>query len=1030
MTHFCGGRVALTAAVPQKFGIARTNSRMHRIYGNSLHLESMNLLTAVGRLIPCAPGAGECRSGAHRLTHPAFACARRAFLAVIIALISLPAPGMPAAPVGLLVNGVANPLAIDRDTARFTWRSVDINRGETQIAYQILVSSNADRLAAGTGDWWDSGKVDSAKSASIEYAGRTLPSATRFWWKVRTWDQTGKPSTYSAPACFDTGLAQNDWTARYIWDGTTNRNNFAYFRKSFSVTRKPGLAKVYVTAHNDYLLYFNGQPLGQGPARCDPYYHGQYNAYDITRLVKAGSNVFAAAGHWQGTFINGGINAQPAFLLEARLEFPDGSSFTIGTDASWKALAHTGFVETNATYFSAGGARKRPAGIPSDSRPEPASARDLDDPRWAAATVVVRSGYQPAFTPYGGAGGSSNRAAIHFDSRREPAGWRRTGFNDSGWASATVVDRPDYHLFAQTAPAENEQAELKPMTVAFTNGAWLVDLDRCIDGWPKLTMRANRSGDVVRAQYFQMTGERKAAGWDEYVCSGGTETWKPDFGRHASFQELKITGYAGKLKASDVRGIWAYCDADVAGHFRCSSDLLNAIYEMCERSARQNVQQAIISVDANREQSPWTADTWNIGNVLLYNDRNTMMIDKVVRDYAVEQLPNGNFPACCPAQRSRCIPEWSMYWPMLLWQQYLFSGDDTLLRTMAPRLEHFLQWLKSYQNPASKLLDPLGWRISDYAGGTMPNGGYNIATACQYYENLRIASGVFTVLGQTNQSTEYLLQAEELKAGINSNLFNGEFYLARTDRTEMFPLASAWVLRFDLVPAAIKSKVLATILSTGKPNIGGYGGDAFYSGVLNAGGGDFVVHDLGRYRPMLEENKANWESFKPGSGEVNHAWTAYPAYLFLKYIAGIQPTSGGFATFDVRPEMGGLTFAEGTVPTVKGPIATRWEKNADGGFSLSVTVPPNTRACIYFPKLSKGRFTVTESGNRLWPAKAEVTDPGVLAVQEEDSVIKCLVAAGDYRFMAHPVHTPLRSSGFAPFRKANCLTTHMPERCL
>ena len=107
-------------------------------------------------------------------------------------------------------------------------------------------------------------------------------------------------------------------------------------------------------------------------------------------------------------------------------------------------------------------------------------------------------------------------------------------------------------------------------------------------------------------------------------------------------------------------------------------------------------------------------------------------------------------------------------------------------------------------------------------------------------------------------------QAEEVKAGINSNLFNGEFYLARTDRKEMFPLASAWALRFDIEPAAAKSKILAAIEKAGKPNIGGYGGDAFYSGLLNAGGGDFVVRDLARYRPMLEENKANWESFHPG----------------------------------------------------------------------------------------------------------------------------------------------------------------------
>lgn len=868
------------------------------------------------------------------------------------------ASSMVPAPVGLLVNGVNEPLAIDRDTTGFTWRLRDGARGEKQTAFQILVSSSAEPLAKGRADFWDSGKINSDKSASVEYAGKPLPPATRFWWQVRIWDQTGTASGYSAPNYFDTGLNQNEWTAHYVWDGTTNANNFAYFRKTFVVTNKPELAKVYVTGHNDYLLFFNGQLLGRGPARCDPYHYGQYNAYDVTKLVTTGTNVFAAIGHWRKYWNNAGVDAQPAFLLEARLDYPERLSSKIQTDASWKVVAQTAFIETEPTNFT-----RNP---------------------WTRE--------------------------IQFDSRLEPVGWQTAGFDDSGWAFATVVDRFDYHLFAQMAPMEREQAELKPVSITQTNGAWLVDFGRCIDGWPKLTMHKNHSGDKVRVAYFQMTGGRHPAGWDEYTCHGGTETWDADFGRHTSFQVIKITGYAGKLKASDVRGIWAYCDADVAGHFQCSNELLNSIFEMCERSARQNIQQGIISVDANREQASWLADSWNIGNVLLYNDRDTTMIDKVVRDYAGEQLPSGCFSACspgsrraehpAPGQESRHIPEWAMYWPMLLWQQYLFLGDEALLREMAPRLTHFLEWIKPFQDPATKLLNPSGWRISEYAGGNLPDGGYNIATACQYYENLRIASRVFSVLGQTNQSHDYLQQAEAVKTGIDSNLFNGDFYLARLDRKEFFPLASAWPLRFDIEPATAKFKILDAIQKAGKPNIGGYGGDAFYSGLLNAGGGAFAVRDLERYRPMLEGNKANWESF--GGAEANHAWTSYPAYIFLKYISGIQPTSGGFATFDVRPETDGLTFAEGAVPTVKGLVTTRWEKSANGQFSLSVKVPANTRAAVYVPKPAKGNFTVTESRKVLWPPKAEIKDPGVLAVSEEDSFIKCLVGAGDYRFLEAP----------------------------
>ncbi len=918
----------------------------------------------------------------------------------------------PPAPVGLLVNGVNHPAAIDRDTPRFTWMSPDSGRQERQTAYQIVISSNRpDASAVSPSIWWDSGKVASDQSASVPYTGKALPAATRFWWKVRIWNQDGRPGPYSFSAYFDTGLNRNDWTAQYIWDGTTNLNNFAYFRKTFVVGQRPGLAKVYVTAHDEYELYCNGRLLGQGPARCDPYFHGQYNAYDITKLIETGTNVFAAIGHWQGIWNNGGVIGRPAFLLEARLSYPDGSSATIASDSSWKVLARTGFIETNAMYFSSSAGRRRrtrPGLRPTSTGTVAAS--DLDDPRLASATVVVRTDVHTTFENYGGATGSTNRPAIQFDARREPAGWQKADFDDSGWAPATVMGLSNYHLFAQVAPMEHEQAELKPVNLTATNGAWLVDFGRCINGWPKLTMHANHPGDVVRLEYFQMAGEQYPAGWDEYHCRGGEETWKPDFGRHTSFEVIRITGYAGVLQTADVRGIWAYSDADVAGRFRCSSDLLNQIYKMCERSARQNVQQGIISVDANREQSQWTADSWNIGNVLLYNDRDTMMLDKIVRDYAAEQLPNGDFPACCPAQRSRCIPEWSMYWPMLLWQQYLFSGDETLLREMAPRLARFMEWLRRYQDPETKLIDPPGWRISEYAGGNMPGGGYNIATACQYYENLCIASHISAVLGEKNQSYDYLRQAEAVKAGINSRLFNGTFYLASTDRKEMFPLASAWAMRFDLVPEAAKPAVLAAMERAGRPNLGGYGGDAFYSGMLNAGGGALVVRDLERYRFMLEGNQANGESFVPGRGEVNHAWTAYPGYLFLKYISGIQPTSGGFATFDIRPDTSGLTFAEGTVPTVKGLIKTRWEKKADGAFDLSVMVPPNTRASVYVPKLTNGDFIVTESGRELWPPKPGITDPGVLAVSGEDSSVCCLVNAGSYQFNESPIRLSRREA--------------------
>jgi len=99
-----------------------------------------------------------------------------------------------------------------------------------------------------------------------------------------------------------------------------------------------------------------------------------------------------------------------------------------------------------------------------------------------------------------------------------------------------------------------------------------------------------------------------------------------------------------------------------------------------------------------------------------------------------------------------------------------------------------------------------------------------------------------------------------------------------------------------------------------------------------------------------------------------------------------------------------LTFAEGAVPTVKGLIVTHWEKSPGGRFSLSIRVPANTRASIYIPKLEKGDFTIAESGKLLWPERLEINDPGLLAVADEGSFIKCFVGAGSYNFSEKPLN--------------------------
>ena len=112
-----------------------------------------------------------------------------------------------------------DPQGIDNPHPRLNWIISSTRRGEVQTAYQVLVASSKESLSANQGDLWDSGRVVSNQSISVEYAGQTLASRTRCFWKVRIWDRDGKPSHWSPPAAWSMGLLNpSDWSARWISD--------------------------------------------------------------------------------------------------------------------------------------------------------------------------------------------------------------------------------------------------------------------------------------------------------------------------------------------------------------------------------------------------------------------------------------------------------------------------------------------------------------------------------------------------------------------------------------------------------------------------------------------------------------------------------------------------------------------------------------------------------------------------------------------------------------------------------------------
>jgi hypothetical protein len=99
---------------------------------------------------------------------------------------------------------------------------------------------------------------------------------------------------------------------------------------------------------------------------------------------------------------------------------------------------------------------------------------------------------------------------------------------------------------------------------------------------------------------------------------------------------------------------------------------------------------------------------------------------------------------------------------------------------------------------------------------------------------------------------------------------------------------------------------------------------------------DYVLKEMKNYwGGMLKLGATSfWEEYNPAKSGAEHyamygrefgkslchAWGASPIYLLGKYYLGVKPVSPGYTTYTIEPQLGGLQWMQGKVPTPAGEI--------------------------------------------------------------------------------------------------------------
>jgi alpha-L-rhamnosidase len=243
-----------------------------------------------------------------------------------------------------------NPIGIDNRIPALSWIMNDSRRAALQSAYQVIVAGSVAKAQNQQGDLWDSGKIVSGESVGIAYRGLGLAAGKKYFWRVRIWDASGRPSVWSEVSTFEMGLlSPTDWKAdwigrkeetksaksiegNWIWSQqNVATGSMVYFRKSFTIASGKVLMKAWLksSVDNCYEIRVNGNKITE-IRQSYPWRGQRFFMQDITAALRPGDNQFTVAATQTRPEKQGG------FIASLNLEFADGTSQTILSDDTWQ----------------------------------------------------------------------------------------------------------------------------------------------------------------------------------------------------------------------------------------------------------------------------------------------------------------------------------------------------------------------------------------------------------------------------------------------------------------------------------------------------------------------------------------------------------------------------------------------------------------------------------------------------------------------------------------------------------------------
>jgi len=534
-------------------------------------------------------------------------------------------------------------------------------------------------------------------------------------------------------------------------------NVHTLFRKEVVLEAAPRSAVLHITGDDYYKFHVNGAFVVQGPEPGYPFAHPYYSL-DVTRFVEEGVNCLSAHVYYQGLI-----------------------------NRVWNS---------------------------GDNRSEGRTARFVTDGSWRFHRLE-------AF-PAGKTIGYKTQFLENIDMRAMPVGWREGGFDDSGW-QAPLVGHQD-HVFVEQLTPPLQVFRVEPKVVKRKgDGHYFYDFGTEVVGCTRIRVKGE-AGQKIEVRHGEELLEPDTVRYDmranclyqEFPILSGNE-------EIVAFYDYRAFRYMEVLDAPGEPEVWVdarhYPFAPEAVRFGASDTLLEDIWELCRNGVRWGAQGVFVDCPS-REKGQYLGDALIAGHSHLVLTGEGSLVKKALQDFQHSQRICPGIMGVAPGSYMQEIAEYSLQWPMVLRNYYLYTGDRAFVEGMVDAaFDDLYGYFARFESEAGLITGMKEkWVLVDWPGNLRDDYDYNYAKEREnavvnafYYGSLCAAGDVLEGLGR--DASVYRAKAERVKQAFLERMFDSRkgLFVDAPGSEHASLHANALPLAFGMVPDEHVAGIVALI---------------------------------------------------------------------------------------------------------------------------------------------------------------------------------------------------------------------------